>query len=200
MQPKKKQKVTNDVLIDVNETVRTSESNQDFNHYGCPIITDKQKKLCAIIGESIDLKDGLGPFKVLRAYLDSREFYVHYDTDEIDQNCILDFKHLKEHVKNAKGSQKNVYVYESRDWELTALLHKPEMDFNRIVNRLHLRLLSANEGGVDFETNQDYKGLNNRLKKLNIAGGIQEFFDVRAGLLDLHITTAATIWANALFE
>ena len=69
----------------------------------------------------------------------------------------------------------------------------------RIINCLRLRLSSAHEGSVDFKTDQDYKGLNNRLKRLGV-GGLKEFFKVRTGLLDLHITTAATIWANALYE
>ena len=69
----------------------------------------------------------------------------------------------------------------------------------RIINCLRLRLSSAHEGSVDFKTDQDYKGLNNRFKRLGV-GGLKEFFKVRTGLLDLHITTAATIWANALYE
>jgi len=35
----------------------------------------------------------------------------------------------------------------------------------RIINRLRLVLSSAHEGSVDFKTDQDYKGLNNRFKR-----------------------------------
>ena len=186
------------VSIDLQKSVRTSKSDQSFNQNGSPILTDKQKEMLTILGDTLDY-DGSGLCTVERVNLDECYFTVHYVDDKIDKNYIVDLKSLKKQVKQAKGTQKNVYVYENRDWELIAVLHKPEMDFNRVVSRLRLQLKSANEGGVDFETHPDYKGLNVRLKKLNIGDGITELFDVRPELLELHMTAAATIWANALF-
>ena len=182
------------VSIDLQKSVRTSKSDQSFNQNGSPILTDKQKQMCAILGNTYD------GWIVVRVNLDECVYTVHDVDDEIDQNYTVDLKCLQKQVEEAKGIKKDVYAFENRDWELIAVLHKPEMDFNRVVSRLRLQLKSANEGGVDFETHPDYKGLNVRLKKLNIGDGITELFDVRPELLELHMTAAATIWANALYN
>ena len=56
----------------------------------------------------------------------------------------------------------------------------------RIINRLRLVLSSAHEGSVDFKTDQDYKGLNNRLKRLGV-GGLKDLGTLRNGECRCHI-------------